>query len=298
MNRFVHRMLGHYLLDELEEGNDLAGGGDEPIEAEEGVSSEEEAEPDEEMVVTIGDEPVEEEEEAPQAAPQWVKDLRKSQRDLQKENRELKAKLQTTQPKEQEAPALGKKPSLSDPDIDYDEEKLSARLDAWYEQKRKHDDAQAAQQRAAEDEKKAWQAKLDTYQGAKEKLKVKDFDDAEEAVLGSLEQNQQAVIVAYAENPALVVYAIGKNPKEMEKLAAIKDPIKFALAMRDLEKNMKVQSRKPATQPERTVSGTAPKSGAMDNHLERLRAEAEKSGDYSKVTAYKRQQREKQAAKG
>jgi len=33
------------------------------------------------------------------------------------------------------------------------------------------------------------------------------------------------------------------------------------------------------------------KSGTVDSNLERLRAQAEKSGDYSKVTAYKRSKR-------
>lgn len=300
MNLYVHRMLGHYLMDDLEEGNDL-GGGEDAVEVEaegEGSEPEEELEPEDEVVVTIGDEPLEPEEEEAKAAPQWVKDLRKERREDKKRIRELEAKLQTSQPKEPQVETAGKKPSLSDPEIDYDEDKYAAAIDTWYARKRKEDDAQAAKQREVEQQQKDWQAKLDAYQGAKGGLKVKDFDDAEEVVLGSLEQNQQGIIVAYADNPAIVVYALGKNPKEMAKLAAIKDPIKFALAMRDLEKNMKVQSRKPATQPERTVTGTAPKSGAVDNQLERLRAEAEKSGDYSKVTAYKKAQKEKQRAKG
>jgi hypothetical protein len=36
------------------------------------------------------------------------------------------------------------------------------------------------------------------------------------------------------------------------------------------------------------MSGNAPKSSAIDNQLEKLRAEAERTGNYSKVMAYKR----------
>jgi hypothetical protein len=54
---------------------------------------------------------------------------------------------------------------------------------------------------------------------------------------------------------------------------------------------LKVTSRKPSAAPEQIVSGNAPKSGTVDNTLERLRAEAERTGDLTKVMAYKRQQK-------
>lgn len=262
----------------------------EEVEQEEEV---EQAEDEGDVVVTIGDEQPEEEQEVPQAAPQWVKDLRKSQRELQKENRELKAQLTQAKPKE-EVPAVGAKPTLEG--CDYDADEFEKQYDAWLGRKQKAEAAERDSQRQQEEAQKSWQLKLDNYGAAKEKLRVKDFEDAEEAVLGALAETQQGVIVAYAENPALVVYALGKNPGEMAKLAAMKDPIEFALAMKELEKKMKVQARKPATKPEGSVSGTAPKSGSVDNQLERLRADAERTGDYSKVTAYKKQLRDKQRA--
>lgn len=253
----------------------------------------EQSEEEGDVVVTIGDEPAPDEETDIQAAPKWVKELRKSQRELQKENRELKAQLTQAKPKE-ETPALGAKPTLEG--CDYDAEEFEKQYDAWLARKQKVEAAERDRQRAEEEKQKAWQVKVDAYAGAKEKLKVKDYEDAEETVVGTLAEIQQQVIIAYAKDPALMVYAIGKNPKEMARLAAITDPIEFALEMRDLEKKMKVEKRKPATQPESTISGTAPKSGAVDNQLERLRAEAAKTGDYSKVTQYKRMQKEKQKA--
>ena len=103
---------------------------------------------------------------------------------------------------------------------------------------------------------------------------------------------QQGIIVQGADNPALVVYALGKNPKKAKELASITDPVKFAIAVGKLETQLKVTNRKAPPPPEKTLQGTGPKSGAVDSTLERLRADAEKTGDYTKVLQYKRQKRE------
>lgn len=257
--------------------------------AEEEASEEdsEELESDE-VVVTIGDAPVPEEEEA-QKAPEWVRELRKQNRELQKELRELRAKEQSA-PKPQAK--LGPKPKLED--YDYDSEAYEAALEKWYDQKRVAD----AQNREAEAEQKkqqeAWQARLDQYNKAKSELKVKDFDEAEAVLLEMFDQTQQGIVVQGADNSAVVFYALGKNPERAKELAQIKDPVQFAFAVAKLEKDLKVTSRKAPPPPEKKVAkGSASVSGAVDSTLERLRAEARKTGDFSKVTAYRR----KQAAK-
>ena len=56
---------------------------------------------------------------------------------------------------------------------------------------------------------------------------------------------------------------------------------------------MKVTNRKAAPPPEKTVRGNGAVSGTVDSQLERLRAEAEKTGNYTKVNAYKMQLRNK-----
>jgi predicted RNase H-like nuclease (RuvC/YqgF family) len=89
------------------------------------------AEPDE-ITIMIGDEPVEEE---VQAAPDWVRDLRKKNREDQKRIRELEARLAQTQ-----APAqtqLGKKPILED--FDYDTTAYESALADWFDKKRSFD---------------------------------------------------------------------------------------------------------------------------------------------------------------
>jgi hypothetical protein len=252
--------------------------------APEAEATQEESQEDE-LIVTIGEEAPPQEEDKP--APEWVRELRKSHRELQKRNRELEAKLNQDQaPK---TPEIGKKPTLED--FDYDAEKFEASLAQWFERKRQADEQAAKVQADIEKQQQEWQAKLEGYGKAKAELKVKDYDDAEGIVQESFNTTQQGVILQGAENPALLVYALGKNPKKAKELASISDPVKFAFAVAKLETQLKVTNRKAAPPPEKTVQGTGRVSGTVDSTLDRLRAEAEKTGNYSKVMAYKRQKR-------
>lgn len=247
---------------------------------------------DEDVVVTIGEAaPTSEEEHA--QAPEWVRDLRKNHRELVKRNRELEDQLKAKSEPAQKATTLGAKPTLKDSDIDYDEEKFAAALDAWHERKRKVDEEEARTQSEAKAAQDAWNARLQAYGEAKATLKVKDFEDAEATVQSTLSPTQQGVILQGAEKPELVVYALGKNPQKLKELAAITDPVKYAFAVAKLETQLKVTPRKAAPPPEKTVhGGTAPVSGTVDSTLERLRTEAEKTGDRSKVAAYLRSKRQ------
>lgn len=250
-----------------------------------------------EIVVSLdGESPTPEEQEEAELrekAPEWVKDLRKRQRELERENRDLKAKVTAVSGVEKLPPALGKKPQLDDDGIDYDSEKYEKALDEWYEKKREVDALESEKKTEQENQQKLWQQKLDAYGEAKSSLKVADFDDAEEVLTSTLSNTQQGIIVAGCDNPALVAYAIGKNPKKAQELSSIKDPVQFAFAIAKLEATMKVSSKKPAALPEKSVSGSGRPSGAIDKQLDRLRADAEKTGDYSKVMQYRKQQRAK-----
>ena len=241
-----------------------------------------------EVVVTIGEEPPPSEEDDAKA-PEWVRELRKSHRELTRRNRELEEQAKSKTPAPEQV-VVGEKPKLED--FDYDAEKFGAELEKWHERKRKADDANAKRQDDEKAAKAAWQSTLDAYGAAKAKLKVKDADDAEATAQEILSVTQQGVILAGADNPALVVYALGKNPKKAKELASIKNPVKFAFAVAKLETQVKATPRK-APPPERIVVGSASRSGTIDSHLEKLRAEADRTGDYSKVTAYRREKRQK-----
>lgn len=243
---------------------------------------------DDEVIVSIGEETPPQEQE--QRAPEWVRELRKSHRELQRQNRELQAKLETTQTETKPA-VLGSKPTLES--HDYDSDKYEAALSDWFERKREVDQQVQQAKRVEEETKQAWQAKLDAYGKAKADLRVKDFDDAEMAIQEVFDVTQQGVVLQGAENPALLVYALGKNPKRAKELADIKDPVKFAFAVAKLETQLKVTNRKAAPPPERAVKGTGSLSGAVDSTLDKLREEAAKTGNMSKVIAYKQQLRAK-----
>jgi len=240
----------------------------------------------EEVVVSIGEEAPPLEEHTP--APEWVRELRKTNRELQRQNRELQSKLQV-QPTEIKPVVIGAKPKLED--HDYDADKYEEALTSWFERKRQADDVNAKQQAEVMNQQKAWQAKLDGYGKAKAELRVRDYEDAEAVAQEVFSITQQGVILQGAENPALVVYALGKNPKKAKELAEVSDPVKFAFAVAKLEKELKVTNRRAAPAPERVVSGTGRSSGAVDSTLERLREEAARTGNMTKVIQYRAQKR-------
>lgn len=252
--------------------------------------SEDDESGNDEVVVSIGDEETpSSDEDTP--APEWVKELRKNHRQLQKENRELKSQVQAVTGAVQKPVELGNKPTLEG--CDYDAEKFEAELEGWHDRKIKKDAEAANAAKLAEESNKVWQATLDDYAKAKTELKVKDFVDAEEFVKDTFSVTEQGIILQGSKNPAIVVYALGKNPKKAKELSAIKDPIKFARAIFELESQLKVTNRKAPPAPERTVRGSAPSSGTVDSTLDRLRAEADKTGNYTKVMAYKNQLKQK-----
>lgn len=245
-----------------------------------------------EVVVLIeGESPPQEEEEEVAEAPKWVKELRKTHKDVVRKNRELEEKLKSLEkPKVEEPVELGAKPTLRD--YDYDDEKFEAAIEAWHDRKLKASAQEAEKQKQQKATQDAWAAKVEAYNKARTALKVRDYDEVASNAGEVLNATQQGIIVAGSENPALVVYALGKNPKKAAELAKIQDPVQFAFAIAKLEGQLKVSNKRSAPPPEKVVSaGTGRSSGSVDSTLERLRAEAEKSGDYSKVIAYKKSKR-------
>lgn len=240
-----------------------------------------------EVVVSIGEEAPPAEEE--QRAPEWVRELRKANREKERRIRELEAKLQTTAQTENKPVALGPKPKLEE--FDYDADRFEQALDAWHERKRQHDLETERVRQAEQTQQQAWQAKLEGYSKAKAELKVRDYEDAEAIAQEVFNVTQQGVILQGADNPALVIYALGKNPKKAADLAKINDPVKFAFAVAKLEKELKVTNRRAAPAPERVIQGTGRVSGAVDSTLERLREEAARTGNMTKVIQYKAQKR-------
>jgi hypothetical protein len=279
------------VVDEFYEEEEEIVDSEEPSEEaipEEGDTAEaNESSEEEELVVTIGDAPAPEEES--KSAPDWVKELRKSHRELQRENRQLKEKFKETDsaPK---APSIGPKPTMES--VEWDTEKFEMAIADWYESKRKVDDYQSQIEVAQRKQQEEWQSKLNGYTQAKAQLKVKDFEDAEGYIQDVLSVTQQGIVLQGAENPALLIYALGKNQSKARELAAINDPVKFAFEIAKLEANLKTSNKRAAPpEPEKTVRGTGRISGGsgVDARLDKLREDAAKTGDFTKLQEYKRQ---------
>jgi len=253
------------------------------------IDDDQEDEDDEdEVVISIGEESPPQDEEV--RAPAWVRELRKSNREKERKIRELEAKLNAAPATETKPVALVSKPTLES--CDYDSDEYEQKLAAWYEHKREYDAAEANVAAQRDAEAKAWQDKLDSYAKAKASLKVRDYDEAEATALDTFDVTQQGIVLQGSDNPALLIYAIGKSAKRAKELAAITDPVKFAFAVAKLETQLKVTNRRATTAPERTITTSGGRvSGSIDSQLERLRAEALKTGDLSKVMEYKRRKK-------
>lgn len=208
---------------------------------------------------------------AGQAAPEWVKQLRK-------ENRELKKQLKQT-PQQQSVPALREKPTITDHDFDSDA--YEADLEQWFNEKAQHDEVINSQK--AKDE-----AIDNRYISSVDKMRkiAPDYDEVEDTVVATLSPEKQALLKIGIEDTAKLVYALGKSPNKLAELEQL-DPVSFVKQLGIMEFQMTQKSRNPnKPQPKQhELTGAA---GGGDSKLAKLEAEAEKTGNRSKVIAYKK----------
>lgn len=254
----------------------------EAVETEQVSTAEAEPESDEVEITIEGESATPDE---VQEAPTWVKELRKQNREKDRELRELKDKLKGI-----EAPVkqttLGPKPTLES--VEFDAELYEKNLEDWYTRKREVEAQEEASKAEANKAQADYLKRLEAYAERKKATKLPNFDEAEETVKHTLSPIQQSIIVKHAKTPENIVYVLGTNSVKANELRAIQNPIEFALAVRDLEDKLKVTSKQAKPAPESPIkSGAAPVSGS-DNKLEALRKKAEDTGDYSELAAYKR----------
>lgn len=217
------------------------------------------------------------------------------------ETRAVKAALAEATAKlaalEKPAIVLGPKPTLED--CDYDGDKFEAALDSWKDKERSAKETQTAEQKQAETFRTEFNADLNTTKEQEAALKAPGYAEAKAEVVAGLDMNQQAVLIQAAKNRANVIYALGKHPARLATLAAIKNPLKLAVAINDLERGLTMSSRRRSPEPETLVRGSAPISRrSPDKELERLEAAAAKTNDRTAVVRYKREQAAKISAKG
>lgn len=213
---------------------------------------------------------------AGQAAPEWVKQLRK-------ENRELKKQLKQTPQQPQVAP-LREKPTITD--HDFDSEAYEADLEQWFNEKAQHDEVINAQK--AKDE-----AIDNRYVASVDKMRkiAPDYDEVEDTVVATLSPEKQAFLKLAVEDIAKLVYALGKSPNKLAELEQL-DPVSFVKQLGIMEFQMSQKSRNPnKPQPKQhELTGAA---GGGDSKLAKLEAEAAKTGDRSALIAYRKKMKQK-----
>jgi len=213
-----------------------------------------------------------------------IKDLRKKIKESNKKIKQMEEQLNNKEPLvDKLSQPLSAKPTLES--CDYDDEVYSQRLENWHKQK-------ISQELEEEKAKKVWEQRLTVYTQAKQSLKVSDFEEAEEVVIENLSEQQQGILLHGSDDPAMLVYALGKYPKKAKELASITDPVKYTFALAKLETQLKITTnKKTAPAPEKMAPSNGGVSKSPDGALSKLEAEAQKTGDYSKLFAYNRAKR-------
>ena len=213
---------------------------------------------------------------AGQAAPEWVKQLRK-------ENRELKKQLKQTPQQPQVAP-LREKPTITDHDFDSDA--YEADLEQWFNEKAQHDEVINAQK--AKDE-----AIDNRYVASVDKMRkiAPDYDEVEDTVVATLSPEKQALLKLGVEDTAKLVYALGKSPNKLAELEQL-DPVSFVKQLGIMEFQMSQKSRNP-NKPQPKSHELTGAAGGGDSKLAKLEAEAAKTGDRTAIREYRKRMKQK-----
>jgi hypothetical protein len=255
------------------------------------AANDEPGQADEVEISIEGEAPTPEEEEQ-QRAPDWVRELRKADREKARRIRELEAKLGASA----QVQTLGPEPDLSDPDIDFNKDLFKTRYAEWLQRKQDHEAIERKRAQEEQAAKAAWAETQATYAAEKMAIRVADFAEAEEAVVDGLTEAQQGFILHVAKKRAELVYAVGKSPKILRELAAISDPLKFAARLGEIQAAMKITPKRTAPPPETSPRGVSGVAMGADAKLAELEAEADRTGDRTKVAAYRRTLKQRQAA--
>lgn len=267
------------------EGQDSDGAG------EGAEAGEQAANDDAELVVTLGDEdPGAQAEQDQTRAPDWVRDLRRANREKDRRIRELEAAIQAPRQQAQQPLPVGERPKLAD--FDFDEDRHADALAAWATRKAQAEQQQRQRELEAQQEQQRWQARLNAVNNAGASLKVSGHEEAQEAFEDTFSIMQQAMVLNGFDDPkdsALMRIALGKNPAKAKQLAAIADPVKFAIAIGELRTKMKATPKKTAPAPDQPVRSPGAGAGVVaQGRLNQLHAEAQRTGDYTKYLAAKR----------
>ena len=203
-------------------------------------------------------------------------------------------------PAAEEVPGPGEKPTLES--CDFDATAFADKLEAWHETKRKADEAAAARKRAQDAEAAEWTIRVDGHNTRMQELAARVPKAAEYVAEADsvLTPTQRGMVVHTSPESHRLLAVLGKNAALLEEVSAIKDPALFVRRIVEIEMSLTSRTaKKPA--PERTLTGSAASGSrgvvpGADATLERLEAEADRTGDRTKLIRYRRELAAKKAA--
>lgn len=218
--------------------------------------------------------------------PALVKHLRSTIKEKDRELKELRRL--STQPAQQQ-PVISQPPvmpKLTDPGIDYDEDLLQEKLEQWAKENDQYKEQQRVIKQQQEQFNEQHRQKVANYQQRAKALKVKGFAEAEKIVIDEVPKVIQDAILHESEKPEMVVLALGRNAELRKQLAEATNPVALGRLLERIESKAKTMPKaktNAATTPE--VKGS---NGAVINNLDKLKAKALETGDWTPYFAAKK----------
>ncbi|MHA1045320.1 phage capsid protein [Enterobacter hormaechei subsp. steigerwaltii] len=230
------------------------------------TESEQAEEQPEEYSLRVGDEeiPLTEEDDDHvdgQPAPQWVKDLRKNNREKDKELRELRRQLEQVQSRpaeqqpQQQSDVIPPKPTLES--CEYDEAAFEQAMTDWHEKKSRAEQQMQQKERQQQEYQQRFQQRVEAHKQRAAKLPVKDYQEMEEIVRAEVPDLHKEILIHCAdEGSELIAYGLGKSQQLRQRVAAETDPIRAAFLLGQISKQVHLAPKpKKAIKPEPEVRG-------------------------------------------
>jgi hypothetical protein len=233
---------------------------------------------DEETLVTFADE---------EAAPA-SEDNSSVIRGLRQANRVMAKKLSAFERANQPQPVeVGPEPTLAD--CEYDEALFAVKIKAHLAQVAKAEAQKAELESRAEAEARKNQERVEAYKADKARLRVADYETAEEEVEAALPTQIMAMLMR-TKQPAALIYGLARSPDKLAALSALNpstELVEAALMLGEMGAKLKMETRRTAA-PERRITGNTGFAPSTDKELARLEKEADRTGDRTALAAYRR----------
>lgn len=129
------------------------------------------------------------------------------------------------------------------------------------------------------------QQKAANYMQRVKALKVAGYQDAEQAVREDVPVHIQDMILLESEKPEIVVLALGRNAELRKQLAEATNPVAIGRLLERIESKARIMPKAKTTA---ATTPTVKGNGAVINNLDKLKAKALETGDWTPYFAAKK----------